>query len=216
MAASTPAAPAHSMRLGLIAGVLVLLAVLGVGSFVAYKMLFPAEPKATATTTDSNKSAESPPAQPSAEAAKDGTAPTGTATVGSPDSNLSSQQPPAAAADSSATAPPSPDTAKAAAMQKAAADAKAKAAAAAKADALPTPPAAPAATPPRQAAGPAVAPIPQPDRWELMRQAYEVCSKESLFDRLACNARVGQQYCKGYWGQVPQCPAGAYGDRGNN
>src|SRR5205814_10286953 len=49
MAASTSAAPAQSMRLGLIAGVLVLLAVLGVGSFVAYKMLFPAEPKETVT-----------------------------------------------------------------------------------------------------------------------------------------------------------------------
>jgi hypothetical protein len=67
-----------------------------------------------------------------------------------------------------------------------------------------------------QQAAPAVVPLPQPDRWELMRQAYEVCAKESLFDRLACNARVGQQYCKGYWGQVPQCPAGTYGDRANN
>ena len=48
-----------------------------------------------------------------------------------------------------------------------------------------------------------------------MRQAYEVCSRESMFDRLACNARVGRQYCEGYWGKVPQCPVGAYGDRAN-
>jgi hypothetical protein len=48
-----------------------------------------------------------------------------------------------------------------------------------------------------------------------MRQAYEVCSHEGLLDRLACNARVGRQYCEGYWGKVAQCPVGVYGDRGN-
>lgn len=207
------------MRLGLIVGVLVLVAVLGVGFFVAYKMLFPPESKETVTTTDSNKRADSPPAPPPMEAPKDGVAPAGSPAAGSPDSNASSQQTPAAlpATDTSAaSAVPSPDTAKAAAMQKAA-DAKAKAAVSAKSE---TPPASspptPASSPPRQAAAPAMAPAVQPDRWELMRQAYEVCSKESAFDRLGCNARVGQQYCKGYWGQVPQCPAGAYGDRANN
>jgi hypothetical protein len=209
------------MRLGLIAGALALLAALGIGSFVAYKMLFPAEPKVTVTTTDSNKSAESPPAQPAAEAPKDGTPSTGTATATAPDSNMSSQQtlPAATAADSSATPVQTPDAAKAAADAKAKAAADAKAKAAAKSDTPPAPGApvaAPAPSPPRQASAPAVAQAAQQDRWELMRQAYEVCNKESLFDRLACNSRVGQQYCKGYWGTVPQCPAGAYGDRTNN
>jgi zinc-ribbon domain len=216
---ATTAPAASSMRLGLIAGVLVLFAVIGIGSFVAYKMLFPAEPKEAVTTTDSNKAVEPPPAPPAADANKDGTAGTGTAATGSADNNMSSQQtPPAPAADTPVTPAQAADAAKAAAA-KAAADAKAKAATPGKTD-TPTPPTAPVAgpttSPPRQAAAPAVAPAPQADRWELMRQAYEVCNKETLFDRLSCNSRVGQQFCKGYWGTVPQCPAGAYGDRGNN
>jgi hypothetical protein len=221
-ATAAPAAPApsnSSTRLGLIAGVLVLFAVIGIGSFVAYKMLFSAEPKEAVTTVDPNKAADSAPAQPPADATKDGMAPAGSATAGSADNNMSSPQapPPPPAPDSSATATaPSPDTVKAAPMPKAA-DAKTKGGPAGKTDTAQSPsnPVA-APSPPRQAAAPVMAPAPQPDRWEQMRQAYELCNKESLFDRLGCNSRVGQQYCKGYWGTVPQCPAGAYGDRGNN
>jgi hypothetical protein len=144
--------------------------------------------------------------------------------------NMSTQQTPAAtpSTDSAAaTAAPAPDGSKtatgAAAVPKAgAASTQTKPGTPAKTDspATGTAVAAPAAPPSRQAATAAPvahpAPTAQADRWELMRQAYEVCGRESLFDRLACNQRVGQQYCKGYWGTVPQCPAGAYGDRANN
>jgi hypothetical protein len=220
-AASAQVAPAKSMRLGLLAGILALFAVIGIGSFVAYKMLFPAVPKESVTTTDANKAADGASVQAPADAPKDGAAPAGATAAGSPDSNMSSPQSPTAtpAPDNSSTAATAPpDTSKAAPVPKAA-DAKTKAGAAAKADtpqAPNTPVAAPTPSPARQAAVPPAAPASQTDRWEQMRLAYEACNKESFLDRLACNSRVGQQYCKGYWGTVPQCPAGAYGDRGNN
>ncbi len=209
------------MRLGLLAGVLALFAVIGIGSFVAYKMLFPAVPKESVTTTDANKAADGTPAVAPTDAPKDGAAPAGATAAGSSDNNMSSPQSPAAASvpDNAATATTAPpDASKAAAVPKAA-DTKTKGGTASKTDtpqAPNTPAAAPTASPARQAAAPAAAPAPQTDRWEQMRLAYEACNKESFLDRLACNSRVGQQYCKGYWGTVPQCPAGAYGDRGNN
>jgi hypothetical protein len=220
-AASPPVAPAKSMRLGLVAGVLALFAVIGIGSFVAYKMLFPAVPKDSVTTIDANKAADNAPVQAPADAPKDGAAAAGATAAGSPDNKMSSPPSPTAvpAPDNAATAAASPpDASKAAAMPKAA-DAKAKTGTPGKGDtpqAPNTPAAAPTPSPTRQAAAPVMAPAAQTDRWEQMRLAYEACNKESLFDRLACNSRVGQQYCKGYWGTVPQCPAGAYGDRGNN
>ncbi len=214
---ATPAPAAGTQHLGRIAGVLALIAVLGIGSFVAYKMIFPAQPKESLTTTDTPKAVQSPAAQAPVDAAKEGTA--------SPTNNVSSQQTPATppAPDTKATtatpaAPQAPNMAKSptgvpAAPRTGSAQTK-PGSATGKTDPMLSTPAAPAPASTRQAAAPA-APAPQPDRWELMRQAYEVCSRESMFERLACNQRVGQQYCKGYWGMVPQCPAGVYGDRAN-
>ena len=54
----------------------------------------------------------------------------------------------------------------------------------------------------------------QPDRWKLMREAMGRCSGESFLKRVTCEQAVGQQYCEGYWGKVPQCPSGPPKERG--
>jgi cytoskeletal protein RodZ len=203
-------------RLGLIAGLLALVAALCIGGFIAYKMMFASEPKEAPTTTAVPATdATSPPSVQPAEAPKDGSAaPAGTATTpdGSTASQATDSTSPATDAKSAGAAPN--DASKAA---NANAPKASKAAAPAKSE-TPVTSAAPAAAappPPRQAAAPATPAAPQADHWELMRQAYDACAREGLLDRLSCNARVGRQYCEGYWGKVQQCPVGAYGDRGN-
>ena len=47
-----------------------------------------------------------------------------------------------------------------------------------------------------------------------MKEAMTECTKEDFFRRVACEQRVGLQYCDGYWGRVPQCPSGQPRDRG--
>ena len=221
-AVSAQVAPATSMRLGLLAGVLALFAVIGIGSFVAYKMLFPAVPKESVTTTDANKAADGTPA-----AGPDGRAQRRCRARGCDRGGLLRQQYVITAIagrglctrqrrdryDSASgrvegrggtegrrredQGRHSEQNRYAAGAQYARSSAHGLASASG-------------------GGARAAAPAPQTDRWEQMRLAYEACNKESFLDRLACNSRVGQQYCKGYWGTVPQCPAGAYGDRGNN
>ena len=219
--ASGVSPPAVPRRVGLIAGLVGALAVLCVGGFMAYKMFLSDDSKSSVATTEPK--AEGAATQP-ADASKDGGAPGATQSATGPDNNMSTQQSPAAgpeadaskAATAAAGAAGTPQATPGGAASKAgAAAAKVDPAAAAK-TATPSPVAAPApATPPRQTAAAATTPATHVDHWEQMRQAYEVCNRESLFDRLACNQRVGQQFCKGYWGLVPQCPAGQYGERAN-
>jgi hypothetical protein len=47
-----------------------------------------------------------------------------------------------------------------------------------------------------------------PERWKQMREAMARCAGDNFFKRVACEQGVGQQYCEGYWGKVPQCPSG--------
>jgi hypothetical protein len=212
--------PATPRRWGLIAGLVGALAVLCAGGFLAYKMLLSDDSKPSVASTEP-KAMEGTATRP-ADASKDASAPGAPqAPTGTDNSPAALQSPTTApvATDSKATATATPQPTPGATAPKAGpASPKVDAAAGAKGAATPAPAVSPApATPPRQTAAAApVASATQPDRWEQMRQAYEVCNRESLFDRLACNQRVGQQYCKGYWGLVPQCPTGAYGDRANN
>ncbi|MEP7183893.1 MAG: zinc ribbon domain-containing protein [Betaproteobacteria bacterium] len=73
----------------------------------------------------------------------------------------------------------------------------------------PAPKAAPKASPkaPPKAAPSQAAPAepPRPDRWALMAQEMENCKRQSFLDRVVCEQKVGQKYCAGYWGTVPQC-----------
>jgi hypothetical protein len=77
-----------------------------------------------------------------------------------------------------------------------------------------SPPGAPG-TPPSTAEAPAVlvqgrtaSQTGQPDRWQQMREAMARCAGDNFFKRVACEQGVGQQFCEGFWGKVPQCPSG--------
>ena len=87
------AAPASSMRLGLIAGLLALIAAVGIGSFIAYKMLIAAPPKEPVTATETPKPVERPTMAPAADASKDVAAPANAA-GGAPLNNMSAQPTP--------------------------------------------------------------------------------------------------------------------------
>jgi hypothetical protein len=80
-----------------------------------------------------------------------------------------------------------------------------------KANNLPAPPASSASTaeaPVVTAQGRAPSPTAQPDRWQQMREAMARCAGDNFFKRVACEQGVGQQFCEGFWGKVPQCPSG--------
>ncbi|HXX84834.1 MAG TPA: hypothetical protein VEN29_12735 [Casimicrobiaceae bacterium] len=70
------------------------------------------------------------------------------------------------------------------------------------------------------AAAPAVAPVlivpvpTPPDPLQAMNEGFVRCAGGDLLDRMACDSRVRQQYCGGYWGRVPQCPIGPVTDHG--
>ncbi|MDQ6924010.1 MAG: hypothetical protein M3Z74_07530 [Pseudomonadota bacterium] len=59
-----------------------------------------------------------------------------------------------------------------------------------------------------QGKSPGQLPTAVPDRWKQMREAMARCAGDNFFKRVACEQGVGQQYCEGYWGKVPQCPSG--------
>ena len=52
------------------------------------------------------------------------------------------------------------------------------------------------------------------EAWRIRRDrlvalgAMARCAGDTFFKRVACEQGVGQQYCEGYWGKVPQCPSG--------
>jgi len=70
------------------------------------------------------------------------------------------------------------------------------------------------------AAAPLVAPVPivaaptPPNPLQALNDGFVRCAGSDLLDRQACEYRVRQRYCGGYWGTVPQCPIGPVNDRG--
>ncbi len=86
---------------------------------------------------------------------------------------------------------------------------KAPAKAATKAPAHPAP--APVTTPPPP---PAPAPAPaakaptRPDRWTQMDTELRACANANFLEKVVCEQRIRNRYCDGFWGKVPQCPAG--------
>jgi hypothetical protein len=212
---------APKSRLGLFAGLAVAIAVLGIGTFVAYKMFMAKDVTPPVVTTEPAKS-DAATASPT-NASKDSSAATGQGTgssMSAPPGGPADAAAQAAAAAEAAKAAPSPTPADAAAAKAAAAKSAAAKAEANKAPPVGGAPSSPpvAAPAPVQHAPTQAAPVHPPaavDRWEQMRQAYALCDREGFFDKIACNSRVGKQYCEGYWGKVPQCPVGAYGDRAN-
>jgi len=59
----------------------------------------------------------------------------------------------------------------------------------------------------------AAAPSP-PNPLEAINDGLVRCASGNFLDRGACDSRVRQQYCGGYWGRVPQCPIGIVSDHG--
>jgi len=74
-------------------------------------------------------------------------------------------------------------------------------------------PTVPAKTPaPEPAAAPGAAPpvqVASAERWAQMRNELAACPKSSLIPR--CEQRIRERYCEGWWGTVPDCPAGPGG-----
>src|SRR5262249_46999406 len=70
------------------------------------------------------------------------------------------------------------------------------------------------------AAAPLVAAVPMvlaptpPNPLQALNDGFVRCAGSDMLDRQACESRVRQQYCGGYWGTVPQCPIGPVNDRG--
>lgn len=91
----------------------------------------------------------------------------------------------------------------------------------------PPPPVAPDPAPPVVIAPPAPPPAPAPvvvaqapppkavpDRWQLLSQRLAACP-QGLFERVYCQETLRLEYCEGYWGRVPPCPAKVERDYGN-
>jgi hypothetical protein len=55
---------------------------------------------------------------------------------------------------------------------------------------------------------------PPPNPLQVINDGLVRCASGDLLDRAACDLRVRQQYCVGYWGRVPQCPIGVVSDHG--
>jgi hypothetical protein len=86
---------------------------------------------------------------------------------------------------------------------------KAPAKSAAKAPAHPAPSPS-TATPPAPAPAPApAAKAPaRPDRWAQMDTELRTCSNANFLEKVLCEQKIRNRYCDGFWGKVPQCPAG--------
>jgi hypothetical protein len=204
-----PAAPSGK-TVGIIAGVVAVLVVIGVGGYFGYRMLFPSASSSRVATSVMPASTAPEPAP-----------------VPEPPKNVVAvPKPPAQDAVSMKSAPATPpdssvNDAAAAKDLTAAASTKAPGAAAPTMDATKTPPTkasnppgAPGSSPPIDEApaitaqGRTSSATAQPDRWQQMREAMARCAGDNFFKRVACEQGVGQQFCEGFWGKVPQCPSG--------
>lgn len=214
-ATAPPVAPpvpvtAGPPKLGMIAAMLALVAVLAIGGFVAYRMSLSSGGKDATTSTDAGKASEAATAPAPVDGSKDAGAPaaqSSTQAGAGPDAAKDQPAAPGSAAEATKSAA-TPTTAPAGPLTKAAAAAAAKSRSTAQ-----PPPAAPATAPIPPAAAPATvartptpAAAPQPDRWAQMHDAMARCKREDFFRRIGCEQSVGLQYCEGYWGKVPQCP----------
>lgn len=59
------------------------------------------------------------------------------------------------------------------------------------------------------------APIPQPSRWERMREEIALCGPDGFLARMVCELEVRTRYCSGFWGSAAECPSGRTADYGN-
>jgi hypothetical protein len=201
--------------IGIIAGTVAGLVVLGVVGYFGYRTLFPPDSSSRVASSDvpaSTAPAPSPPKEvvtappsPTQDAVSVNRRHQDAASVKSmpamsPDSPAKS-----AAKDSAATVPASPTGVPGTLAPKM----DSSTAPPAKATNPPVPAGSPAMTAETPGAlAQAKNPGQPPERWKQMREAMARCAGDNFFKRVACEQGVGQQYCEGYWGKVPQCPSG--------
>jgi hypothetical protein len=205
--------------IGIIAGVVAGLVVISVGGYFGYRMLFSGESSSRIATSEMPHST-APALTPAPEPPKDAVAVPQQPAQDTVSMKSAAATPP----DSGAKAATKGKDATAAGSTTAPGSTAAPVAGAPKMDSGKAPPAK-ATNPP----GPpgsllSTADVPgvtaqgrtpaQPDRWQQMREAMARCAGDNFFKRVACEQGVGQQYCEGFWGKVPQCPSGPPKDRG--
>jgi hypothetical protein len=203
--------------IGIIAGVVAGLVVLGVGGYFGYRMLFPSEFPGRIATSEVPGST-TPALTPAPEPPKDAVpAPRPPA-----EDTVSMKPAPAMPLDSVAKATTKDKDATAAVSTTAPGSTKAPGEAVPKMDSSKAPPSKATNPPGPTGSSPSTAEAPgitaqgrtptqqtaQPDRWQQMREAMARCAGDNFFKRVACEQAVGQQYCEGFWGKVPQCPSG--------
>jgi hypothetical protein len=207
-----PSPSPSGKTIGIIAGVVGGLVVLGVGGYFGYRMLFSGESSSRIAASEAPRST-TPTLTPEPEPPKDTVrvpAPPAQDTVAMksapatpPDSEAkAATKGKDATAAGSTTAPGSTMTPGAAVPRTDSAKAPAKV------TSPPGPPGSLLST--ADVAGvtaPGRTPA-QPDRWQQMREAMARCAGDNFFKRVACEQGVGQQFCEGFWGKVPQCPSG--------
>lgn len=59
------------------------------------------------------------------------------------------------------------------------------------------------------------APLPQPSRWDRMREEIALCGPDGFLSRMVCELEVRTRYCSGFWGSADECPSGRTADYGN-
>jgi hypothetical protein len=59
------------------------------------------------------------------------------------------------------------------------------------------------------------APLPQPSRWDRMREEIALCGPDGFLSRVVCELEVRTRYCSGFWGSADECPSGRTADYGN-
>jgi hypothetical protein len=214
--AAMPSPSPSGKTIGIIAGVVAGFVVLGVGGYFGYRMLFSGESSSRIATSEMPRST-APALTPAPEPQKDAMP----VPQPPPQDTASMKSAPAMPPDSGAKAATKGKDATAAASTTAPGSTAAPGAAAPKMDSGKAPPAK-ASNPPGPPGPPgsllSTADVPgvtaqgrapaQPDRWQQMREAMARCAGDNFFKRVACEQGVGQQYCEGFWGKVPQCPSG--------
>jgi hypothetical protein len=203
---------------GIIAGVVAGLVVLGIGGYFGYRMLFPGGfPERIATREGPRSTTPALTPEPEPEPPKDAVpAPRPTA-----QDTVSVKPAPAMPLDSMAKATTKDKDATAAVSTTAPGSTKAPGEAVPKMDSSKAPskatsPPGPSGSSPSTTEAPGITAqgrtstqqAAQPDRWQQMREAMARCAGDNFFKRVACEQAVGQQYCEGFWGKVPQCPSG--------
>jgi hypothetical protein len=207
-----PSPSPSGKTIGIIAGVVGGLVVLGVGGYFGYRMLFSGESSSRIAASEAPRST-TPALTPAPEPPRD------TVRVPAPPAQDTVAMKSAAATppDSEAKAATKGKDATTAGSMTAPGSTTAPGAAVPKTDSAKAP--AKATNPPGPpgsllsaadvagATAPGRAPA-QPDRWQQMREAMARCAGDNFFKRVACEQGVGQQFCEGFWGKVPQCPSG--------